>query len=117
MSALDLTTEWPVPHVSAAVLRGGVVVATIGDTDRVQRLASLSKPMAAWAILVAVEEGVVSLDQPVGQPGCTLRHLLAHAGGYPFDGEDPIARRPKRPGSTPTADSASPPEPSRPRPT
>ncbi len=48
--------------------------------------------MTAWAILVAVEEGVVSLDQPVGQPGCTLRHLLAHAGGYPFDGDDPIAR-------------------------
>jgi CubicO group peptidase (beta-lactamase class C family) len=92
VAALDLATDWPVPHVSAAVLRAGVVVATIGDTERVQRLASLSKPMAAWAILVAVEEGVVSLDQPVGQPGCTLRHLLAHAGGYPFEGEDPIAR-------------------------
>ena len=47
--------------------------------------------MAAWAILVAVEEGIVTLDQPVGQPGCTLRHLLAHAGGYPFEGEEPIA--------------------------
>jgi CubicO group peptidase (beta-lactamase class C family) len=92
VAALDLATDWPVPHVSAAVLRAGVVLATIGDTERVQRLASLSKPMAAWAILVAVEEGVVSLDQPVGQPGCTLRHLLAHAGGYPFEGEDPIAR-------------------------
>jgi CubicO group peptidase (beta-lactamase class C family) len=92
VTALDLTTDWPVPHVSAAVLRAGVVLATIGDTERNQRLASLSKPMAAWAILVAVEEGVVTLDQPVGQPGCTLRHLLAHAGGYPFEGEDPIAR-------------------------
>jgi CubicO group peptidase (beta-lactamase class C family) len=92
VAALDLTTDWPVPHVSAAVLRSGAVVATIGDTERIQRLASLSKPMAAWAILVAVEEGVVSLDQPVGQPGCTLRHLVAHAGGYPFEGEDPIAR-------------------------
>jgi CubicO group peptidase (beta-lactamase class C family) len=48
--------------------------------------------MAAWATLVAVEEGIVELDQPIGQPGCTLRHLLAHAGGYPFDGPDPIAR-------------------------
>ncbi len=91
VSALDLTAEWPVPDVSAAVLRGGVVVGTIGDVDRVQRLASVSKPMAAWAILVAVEEGVVTLDQAVGQPGCTLRHLLAHAGGYPFEGEDPIS--------------------------
>jgi CubicO group peptidase (beta-lactamase class C family) len=78
--------------VSAAVLRGGVVVATVGDIDRVQRLASISKPMASWAILIAVEEGVIELDQPVGQPGCTLRHLLAHAGGYGFDGDEPIAR-------------------------
>jgi CubicO group peptidase (beta-lactamase class C family) len=90
VSALDLTAEWPVPHVSTAVLRCGVVVATTGDIDRVQRLASISKPMATWAILVAAEEGVVSLEQPVGQPGCTLRHLLAHAGGYPFEGEEPI---------------------------
>ena len=67
-------------------------MATRGDADRPQRLASISKPMAAWATFVAVEEGVVELDQPVGQPGCTLRHLLAHAGGYGFDGDDPIAR-------------------------
>jgi CubicO group peptidase (beta-lactamase class C family) len=92
VAVLDLTSAWPVPHVSAAVLRGGRTVETVGDEDRVQRLASISKPMAAWAMLVAVEEGVVELDQPVGQPGCTLRHLLAHAGGYPFDGDDPIAR-------------------------
>jgi CubicO group peptidase (beta-lactamase class C family) len=67
-------------------------VATIGDVQRTQRLASISKPMATWAILVAVEEGIVALDQPVGQPGCTLRHLLSHAGGYGFDGAEPVAR-------------------------
>ena len=92
MAALDLTAKWPVPQVSAAVLRAGAIVATVGDVERVQRLASISKPMAAWAMLVAVEEGVVELDQPVGQPACTLRHLLAHAGGYAFDGDEPIAR-------------------------
>jgi len=92
VTALDLTADWPVPHVSAAVLRGGEVVASIGDGDRVQRLASISKPMAAWATLIAVEEGTVELDLPVGQPGCTLRHLLAHAGGYGFDGDGAIAR-------------------------
>jgi CubicO group peptidase (beta-lactamase class C family) len=92
VTALDLTTGWPVEHVSAAVLHAGTVVATIGDVARVQRLASISKPMTAWATLVAVEEGIVELDQPVGQPGCTVRHLLSHAGGYPFDGPDPIAR-------------------------
>jgi len=92
VTALDLTADWPVSAVSAAVLRNGEVVATVGDGNRVQRLASISKPMASWAMLVAVEEGIVSLDQPVGQPGCTLRHLLAHAGGYGFDGDDAIAR-------------------------
>jgi len=92
VTALDLTNHWPVPHVSAAVLVGGALASTIGDIDRVQRLASISKPMATWAILVAVEEGVAELDQPVGQPGCTLRHLLSHSGGYGFDGDDPIAR-------------------------
>jgi CubicO group peptidase (beta-lactamase class C family) len=52
--------------------------------------------MTAWATLVAVEEGIVGLDQPVGQPGCTLRHLLAHAGGYAFDGDEPIAAPERR---------------------
>jgi len=73
-------------------VRNGDVLASIGDGLRVQRLASLSKPMMTWAMLVAVEEGIVELDQSVGQPGCTLRHLLAHAGGYSFDGPTPISR-------------------------
>ena len=33
---------------------------------------------------------------PVGQPGCTLRHLLAHAGGYAIDGDEPIAKPGRR---------------------
>jgi len=92
VTALDLTDDWPVPHVSASVIRGTDVIASIGDPHRVQRLASISKPMTAWATLVAVEEGIVDLHQPVGQPGCTLEHLLCHAGGYPFDGERPISK-------------------------
>jgi CubicO group peptidase (beta-lactamase class C family) len=92
MTALELTTRWKVPNVAAAVIRGDDVVATIGDIHRVQRLASISKPIATWAVLVAVEEGVLTLDTPVGQDGCTLEHLLAHAGGYPFEGREPIAQ-------------------------
>jgi len=92
VTALDLTGHWPVPHVSAAVLRANELVATIGAPERVQRLASISKPMTAWTTLVATEEGIVTLDQPVGQPGCTLAHLLCHAGGYPFNGTQPIAK-------------------------
>jgi CubicO group peptidase (beta-lactamase class C family) len=91
--ALELVTSWPVDHVAAAVISvDGDVLGTVGDRERRYRLASLAKPMTAWATLVAVEEGIVSLDDHVGQPGCTLRHLLAHAGGYPFTGSQPIAR-------------------------
>lgn len=36
-------------------------------------------------MLVAVEEGVVGLDEPCGPPGSTVRHLLAHASGLAFD--------------------------------
>lgn len=91
MTALELTSGWEVPNVAAAVLRAGEVVSAAGDQRRRFRLASISKPIAAWAALIAVEEGIVELDSPVGQPGCTLRHLLAHAGGYPFEGAAPIA--------------------------
>jgi CubicO group peptidase (beta-lactamase class C family) len=91
MRALELTAAWPVPHVAAATVIADEVT-TIGPTDRLFRIASIAKPLTTWAALVAVEEGIVALDQPVGQPGCTLRHLLAHAGGYGFDGAEPLAR-------------------------
>ena len=48
-------------------------------------------PSSALATLVAAEEGVVDLDEPAGPPGSTVRHLLAHASGLPFDGTTPIA--------------------------
>lgn len=92
MSALDLPSTWPVPNVATSVLRSGVVVGRTGDPSRRFRLASISKPVSAWAALVAVEEGIIALDTPIGQPGCTLRHLLAHAGGYPFEGTAAIAK-------------------------
>ena len=91
-AALEQVSTWPVPNAAATVIaRDGAVVGTVGDVDRPFRLASLSKMMAAWAVLVAVEDGSIALDAPVGQPGCTLRHLLAHAGGYPFEGTEPVS--------------------------
>lgn len=90
-SAWRLADRFPVEHFGVAVIdRHGLH--THGEISRVQRIASVSKPLTAWATLVAVEEGSVSLDDPVGQEGCTLRHLLAHAGGYPFTGDDPVGR-------------------------
>ena len=65
---------------------------TRGDVSRRFRWASVTKPVTAYAVLVASEEGVVDLDEPAGPPGATVRHLLAHASGLPFEGEAPIGR-------------------------
>ncbi len=92
VASLEQVSTWPVPHAGAAVLGAdGGVLDSIGETTHVFRLASLAKPITAWAVLIAVEEGSVELGAPVGQEGCTLRHLLAHAGGYPFEGAEPVS--------------------------
>ena len=54
--------------------------------------ASVTKPVTALAALVAAEEGTIDLDEPAGPPGSTMRHLLAHASGLPFDVGPPIAK-------------------------
>jgi CubicO group peptidase (beta-lactamase class C family) len=92
VQALRLIDEWPVDHVAAAVVTPDGSVHTRGEQQQQFRIASIAKPITTWACLVAVEEGIVALDLAVGQPGCTLRHLLSHAGGYGFDGAEPIAR-------------------------
>ena len=92
MQALALTRTWPVGTVAAAVVHPDGSIDTDGDQQHIFRIASVAKTITAWACLVAVEEGIVTLDLPIGQAGCTLRHLLCHAGGYGFDGDEPIAR-------------------------
>ena len=79
------------PLAAAGVRTADGRVETHGDTSHVVRLASVSKPVGALAVLVAAEEGVVDLDEPAGPPGSTVRHLLAHASGLPFEGREPIA--------------------------
>jgi CubicO group peptidase (beta-lactamase class C family) len=97
MRALQLVDGWDVPHAAAAVVAAdGSVVATTGEIERVFRLASVTKVATGWAAMIAVEEGTVALDDPVGQPGGTLRHLLAHAGGYPTSGSTPITKPGRR---------------------
>ena len=70
--------------------------------------ASVTKLLTGLAVLVALEEGTVDLDEPAGPPGSTLRHLLAHASGLPLDGG---SRSPSRAAaaSTRTPASSSPP--------
>lgn len=91
MQALRQIDGWPVDFAAAGVVTAKGVHDTRGDAGRLVPLASVSKPVSALAVLVAAEEGVVDLDEPVGPPGSTVRHLLAHASGLPFDGGVPIA--------------------------
>lgn len=86
---LEQTESWPVPTVAAAVFDRTMIRWTTGAIDRPFALASVSKVLSAIATMVAVEEGVVSLDDPVGLPGSTLRHLLSHAGGFGTEATDP----------------------------
>jgi CubicO group peptidase (beta-lactamase class C family) len=78
LRALD---DWPVPTVAAAVVGPSGVLASHGDTERQFALASVTKPLVARAVQIAIEEGAVDLDTAAGPPGSTVRHLLAHASG------------------------------------
>lgn len=70
--------------------------AEAGDLDGPYRLASVTKLLSTMAVLVAVEEGSVELDEAAGPPGSTVRLLLCHASGLPFQGQRPIAEPGRR---------------------
>ncbi len=91
VQALRQIDDWPVGWAAVGVAAAGGVIATRGTADTVVRLASVTKLVTALATLVAAEEGTIDLDEAAGPPGATVRHLLAHASGLPFEGEAPIA--------------------------
>lgn len=92
--ALAAVGDWPVDHVSAAVVGPEGVLASVGDDDRVYRLASVTKPLVAVAALLAVEEEAIGLDDPAGPEGSTVRHLLAHASGLDFADREKVRTGP-----------------------
>jgi CubicO group peptidase (beta-lactamase class C family) len=92
VNALRQIDNWDAAHASAGVVRDGEVVGTHGARDYASRWASLTKLVTALATLVAAEEGTVDLDEPAGPSGSTVRHLLAHTSGLPFEGSVPIAK-------------------------
>jgi CubicO group peptidase (beta-lactamase class C family) len=86
MDSLHGVEQWPVEAVAAAVIdASGAVLGSHGPQDRPFRLASVTKLLSCYAVLLAVQEGAVRLDDPAGPPGATVRHLLAHASGLPYD--------------------------------
>jgi CubicO group peptidase (beta-lactamase class C family) len=96
VEALRQIDEWPVPAAAVGVRDGGGVIAVRGETERAFPWASVTKLLTALATLVAAEEGALDLDEPAGPPGSTVRHLLAHASGLPFEHGPPLARPGRR---------------------
>lgn len=90
-TALGSIREWDAPHAVAAASGPDGFVASQGDLDRAYGVASITKLTTAWAVLLAIEEGAVALDEQVGPPGSTVAHLLCHAGGWDFDTERVLA--------------------------
>ncbi|MES7363265.1 serine hydrolase, partial [Cutibacterium acnes] len=81
MSEFSQISQWPADTVAGALLHRGEVQETVGDTAREFPVASVTKLVVAYGVMLAVEEGAVELEQPAGPEGSTLEHLLAHASG------------------------------------
>jgi CubicO group peptidase (beta-lactamase class C family) len=96
LAALRLIDGWEVPTAAAGVVDANGILDRRGAIGQHMPLASVTKLLVSYAMLVAVEEGTLDLDEPAGPVGATLRHLLAHASGLDFDSVRiiaPVGRR------------------------
>jgi len=89
--ALATIDDWGADHGATAFVGPSGNMAQHGEVDRPFRWASVTKLATALAILSAVDDALIDLDEPAGPPDATVRHLLAHASGLPFEGDVPIA--------------------------
>jgi len=90
MTALATVDSFGASHAAAAAVGPGGVIAGHGDPDHVFDWASVSKLVTGLAVLTAIDDGTIDLHEAAPAPtppGATIRHLLAHASGLPFDGE------------------------------
>ncbi|UWF77392.1 serine hydrolase domain-containing protein [Microbacterium neungamense] len=78
------------PHPALVGVTGPEeTLAVQGDPHAVLPLASVTKPLTAWGVLVAVEHGLLDFEDPAGPEGSTVLHLLDHTSGLPFEGDQP----------------------------
>lgn len=94
LGALAGAAGFMAPHVAAAVVTPGGVVESFGDQHHRFELASVTKPLVAYGVLVASEEGTLGLDDPAGPPGSTVAHLLSHASGVSPDSPEQVLAPP-----------------------
>jgi CubicO group peptidase (beta-lactamase class C family) len=86
---LDRIQSWPATSSVAVVNADGIVDQAGPDTA--YEWASVTKLMTALAVLDAIQQAKVDLDEPAGPPGSTARHLLAHASGIGVDDDATLA--------------------------
>lgn len=70
------------------------VIQNRGDIEHNFRFASVTKLFAAYSVLVAVDRHLIDLDEQAGP--ATVRHLLGHASGLPFEGDETVSEPGKR---------------------
>ncbi len=87
MRGLSQIDTWPVDMAAVGVTAPGETIGNHGGVDDAFGLASVNKLLTAYAVLVAVEEGTLDLDEAAGPEGSTVRHLLAHASGLGPQGD------------------------------
>ena len=80
------------PNAAVAVVAPDGLLGQRGDLAHIGPWASVTKLFTAYAVLMATQDHEFSLDDPAGPDGATVRHLLAHASGLPFEGQAGIAR-------------------------
>jgi CubicO group peptidase (beta-lactamase class C family) len=98
-NALALVASWPTTPTSSPAAGVTDATATLAQTGAVERRhewASVTKLVTALCVLRLTEAGKVSLDEPAGPSGSTVRHLLAHASGLGFEGSDVLAQPGRR---------------------
>ncbi|UYO97380.1 beta-lactamase family protein [Microbacterium sp. M28] len=79
------------PHTALVGVTGpDETLAVQGDAQAVLPLASVTKPLTAWGAFVAIERGLVDLDEPAGPDGATVLDLLDHTSGLPMEGDGPL---------------------------
>jgi CubicO group peptidase (beta-lactamase class C family) len=91
---MDLRAEladWPVGSASVAVI-GPDCILDMLDDGQSYPWASVTKVLTALTVLDGTFEGVIGLDDEVGPPGSTLRHLLSHASGLAIDSDRILSR-------------------------
>jgi CubicO group peptidase (beta-lactamase class C family) len=91
---LDRIQSFPATSSVAVVNADGIVDQAGPDTT--YKWASVTKLLTALAVLDAVQQGKVGLDDPAGPPGSTVRHLLAHTSGIGTEHDGVLAQPGRR---------------------